>query len=106
MRKHMFAIVTINGKQYTVSVGDNIEVDSIPGNAGDILTFDHVLLVSDDKKTKIGTPVVAGLKIKAKILSQKQSEKVEVRRFKSKVRYRKHIGFRAQKTQLEITAIG
>ena len=103
--EHMFAIVTISGKQYIVSTGDVIEVDKIEGKAGDSVSFDHVLMTGDKGKTQVGTPLVTGVKVKAKILALKQGEKVDVRRFKSKVRYRKQKGFRAQRTQLEITTV-
>lgn len=102
----MFAIVTIAGKQYTVKAGDVIHVDSVEGNVGDTLTFDHVLLTGDAKATKVGTPTVTGVKVTAKIVAQTKGEKIDVRRFKSKVRYRKAIGFRPQLTKLEIVAVG
>ncbi len=102
----MFAIVTIAGKQYQIARGDVLTVDKIEGKVGDSVTFDHVLLVSDEKKTQVGTPVVSGVKVKAKIVAQQQGEKVNVRRFKSKVRYRKSIGFRPQETKIEIVAVG
>ncbi len=102
----MFAIVTIAGKQYTVKAGDVIEVDRIEGKEGDSVTFDHVLLTGDQKGIKVGTPTVSGAKVKAKIVTQMQGEKVDVRRFKSKVRYRKAIGFRPQLTKLEVVAVG
>lgn len=103
--EHMFAIVTISGKQYKVALGDVIVVDKIEGNVGDTVKFDHVLLTSDTKDTKVGTPTVAGVQVKAKIQAQEKGEKIEVRRYKSKVRYRRHNGFRSQLTRLEITAI-
>jgi large subunit ribosomal protein L21 len=101
----MFAVVTIGGKQYKVNVGDTILVDKIEGNAGDTAVFDHVLLTNDKGKTVVGTPVVAGGKVKGKIIAQEQGEKIEVRRYKSKVRYRRHNGFRADLTRIEILSI-
>jgi len=102
----MFAIVTIAGKQYRVARGDIVVVDKLEGNVGDSVTFDHVLLVSDDKATRVGTPIVSGAKVKGKILSQEKGDKIAVRRYKSKVRYRKSIGFRPQITKVEIVAVG
>lgn len=102
----MFAIVTISGKQYRVAKGDVVLVERLEGNVGDAVTFDHVLLVSDDKSTKVGTPTVTGVKVKGKILAQEKGEKLEVRRYKSKVRYRKSTGFRPQVTRIEIVAVG
>jgi large subunit ribosomal protein L21 len=86
-------------------VGDVIDVDSIEGNVGDTVSFDHVLLTGEKDKTTVGTPVVTGVKVKAKIIGQARGEKIDVRRYKSKVRYRRQKGFRASRTQLEITAI-
>ncbi len=102
----MFAVVEISGKQYIVAPGDKIIVDRIEGKEGDLVTLDHVLLLSDDKQTKVGTPYVKGATVASKIEKQQKGEKLNVRRFKSKVRYRKSIGFRAQETELSITKIG
>lgn len=102
----MLAIVQVGGKQFTVSPGDKLTVERLDGEVGKTLTFDQVMLTIDDKKTEVGTPVVGGVKVTAKILSQQKGEKIEVRRFKSKVRYRKHIGFRPHETTLEIVSVG
>lgn len=101
----MFAIVVIAGKQYRVAKGETITVDRLEGNVGDSVTFDRVLLVSDGKKTKIGKPTVKNANVTAKILAQSKGEKIDVRRFKAKVRVRRSHGFRAFQTQLEITDI-
>jgi large subunit ribosomal protein L21 len=101
----MFAIVEIQGKQFRVVAGDTIEVERMAGKIGDSVSFERVLLVSGEKAVKIGTPVVKGAVVKAKILSHDKGEKLEVRRYKNKVRYRKHTGFRQQLTKLEIVSI-
>lgn len=102
----MFAIVEIQGKQYRVAVRDVIDASYIEGKEGSTLTFDRVLLVSDDKKNRIGTPTVKGVSVKAKIIAQTKGEKLNVRRYKQKVRYRKSTGFRPLVTKLEIVSIG
>lgn len=102
----MFAVVEIAGKQYRIGVKDIIDASFIEGKEGTTLTFDRVLLVSDDKKTTIGTPTVKGVAVKAKIIAQGKGEKINVRRFKQKVRYRKSTGFRPLITKLEIVSIG
>jgi large subunit ribosomal protein L21 len=101
----MFAIVKITGKQYKVEKDSEIEVDRIDGDEGKTLEFTDVLLRGDDKAVEVGTPTVAGAKVLAKVVKQFQGEKVTVRRYKQKVRYRKTTGFRAQLTRLHITAI-
>lgn len=102
----MFAIVEIAGKQYRVEAKDIIDVSFIEGEVGASLTFDRVLLVSDGKKTNIGIPTVKGVAVKAKIVSQEKGKKLNVRRYKNKVRYRKSTGFRPLITKLEIVSIG
>ncbi len=101
----MFAIIRIGPTQYKVSVGDVIDVPRMPGEVGDVITLSDMLLVADDKKVKVGKPTVKGTTIEAKIEAQYKGDKIDVRRFKSKVRERKHIGFRPQFTKLLITAI-
>ncbi len=102
----MFAIVTISGKQYTVKKGDVITVDKVDGEVGSTLTFDHVLLTGDGSKTVVGTPVVKGTKVEAKVVAQEKGEKIDIVRYKQKVRHRRHVGFRAHQTKLEIVSIG
>ncbi len=101
----MFSIVSIGGKQYKVEKGEKLIVQRLPGELGATLTFDRVLLIEDNGKTKIGTPTVKGATVTAKIIAQGQGEKLTVRRFKSKVRYRKIRGFRPQETTLEILTV-
>lgn len=101
----MFAIIRVGTKQYKVSSGDVIDVDRLAGDVGKTVTLDNVLLVSD-KAVRVGSPNVSGVKVQAKILSHFRGEKVDVRRFKSKVRERKHVGFRPDLTKLEIVSIG
>lgn len=101
----MFAIIAIGGKQYKVHPGDLVTVDEIAGKSGDTVTFNEVLLVSDDKKTKVGTPTIKKMSVTAKIVGHEKGEKIDVLRFKSKVRYRRARGFRARLTKLEILAI-
>lgn len=101
----MFAITQIGSKQYKISSGDKIVVDKLSGEVGDTVTFDQVLLLND-KEIQVGTPYVKDAKVTAKILNQKKGDKIEVRRYKSKVRYRRQNGFRSQLTELQIVSIG
>lgn len=101
----MFAVVHVGSTQVKVSVGDVIEVARMPGEVGDTVTLPNVLLVDDAGKINVGTPAVKGATVEAKIETQHKGEKIHVRRYKSKVRERRHIGFRAYLTKLLITAI-
>jgi large subunit ribosomal protein L21 len=100
----MFAIIKISGKQYKVKPGDVIDVAKLNGKEGEIVS-PEVLLVSDGKDIKVGTPLVNGADVKVKIVGDLKGEKINVRRYKHKVRSRRSIGFRSQLTRLEIVSI-
>ena len=102
----MVAIVTVAGKQYKVSKGDILDVDKIDGKEGETLIFDRVSFVDGKDTLQVVAPVVEGLKVRAKILSHFSGEKVEVRRFKAKVRERRHTGFRKKLTKIEVLSVG
>ena len=71
----MFAIIETGGKQYRVAKGDTIIVDQLGEEAGAKITLDRVLLVAD-KGVKIGTPVVEGAKVTAKVVDNHKGKKV------------------------------
>ncbi len=101
----MFAIIRTGGKQYLVKPGQKLKVEKINAKEGAKLTFDEVLLIADDKKVEIGTPLVKGAKVEAKVLRQGRGKKVIVFRYHSKTRYRKKKGHRQHFTEIEITKI-
>lgn len=102
----MFAIVEIAKKQYIVSPEDQILVPHLEGKEGETRTFDTVLLVSkDDGGSLIGKPFVKKAVVTALIGGTKKGEKISVRRYKSKVRYRKQNGFRPLQTTLTIKSV-
>lgn len=100
-----FAVIRIGPAQYKVRVGDVIDVAHLAGEAGKTMKLTDVLLLSDGKKAKVGKPTIKGACVEAKIEQQYKGDKIDVRRFKSKVRERRHIGFRPHLTKLTITAI-
>lgn len=101
----MFTVIRMGSTQYKVSLADVIDVPRISAEVGETIKVNDVLLVADEGKIKIGTPIVKGASVEAKIEAKYQGEKLDIRRFKSKVRERRHIGFRPQLTRLLITAI-
>ena len=101
----MFAVIETGGKQYRVSVGNKIKIEKLNAEEGKDFVFDKVLLMNNDKSTKIGTPYVDGAKVKAKILKQDRAKKVIVFRYHPKTRYRKKKGHRQPFTEVEITKI-
>ncbi len=100
-----YAVVEISGKQYKVAEGEEFEVDKIEGDKGKKLTLDKVLLIVDEKKRKIGKPIVRGAKVTAEILEQFKGKKIRVATYKAKSRYRRVIGHRSQLTRIKIKKI-
>ena len=79
----MFAIVKTGGKQYKIKENDIILVEKLSNKKGDSINLNEILLLSNDKKEiKIGTPLLKGISVKAKVLEQKKGKKVIV--FKKK----------------------
>jgi large subunit ribosomal protein L21 len=100
----MYAVFKTGGKQYRVAQGDKLRVEKLPGNVGDNVTFDDVLLVAGDA-LKIGHPHVSGAKVEAKILAHDKAEKVVIFKFRRRKNYRRKTGHRQPFTALEITGI-
>jgi large subunit ribosomal protein L21 len=101
-----YAVILTGGKQYKVSEGDIISVDKLEGKKDEKINFEQVLLVADDGKISLGKPELKNVKVLGKIIDQFKGEKVRVSKFKSKVRVRRAMGFRAQLTKVQIEKIG
>jgi large subunit ribosomal protein L21 len=100
----MFAIVKTGGKQYRVGVGDQITVERLVGEVGAAISLDQVLAVGGDTP-KIGTPVVAGASVTAKIVQQPRGTKIIVFKKKRRKNYRRKRGHRQELTVLKIEEI-
>jgi len=100
-----FAIVGIGGKQYRVAEGDKISVEKIADEAGQTVTLQHVFLASDGKDVKVGTPLVEGASVEAKVLEVAKGDKIRVFKMKPRKRYRVERGHRQWAAELEITKI-
>jgi len=100
----MFAIIDIRGRQYLAVKGQRINLDRIDHNQGTV-TFGRVLAVHDGQQLQIGQPTVAGALVRAKVIRDFRDRKIRVIKYKPKVRYRRSIGHRQAKTQVEITDI-
>ncbi len=102
----MYAVVETGGKQYRVAEGDVVKVEKLPASVGDDVNLDRVLLVkTDDEKAAVGTPVLKGASVQAKVLSQGKAPKIIVYKYKSKKNERKKRGHRQPYTELKINKI-
>ena len=99
----MYAIIATGGKQYKVSEGDVIKVEKIDAEAGNTVTFDQVIAVSDGT-LKVGADV-AGATVSATVMDQGRGKKVIVYKYKRKTGYHKKNVHRQAYTQVKIDKI-
>jgi len=99
-----FAVIKTGGKQYKVSEGDILSVEKLE-HESDKVTFDQVLLLSDDKETKVGKPLISGATVEAKVLEDGKGKKKIVFKYKSKTRQHKKKGHRQPYTKVQVTKI-
>ena len=100
----MKAVVKVGGKQYIVSEKETLLVDRLPDGTKE-LTLDVLMLVDGDKST-VGTPLVKGASIKAKVVDEEvKGDKLRVIRYKSKKRVHKEMGHRQKYSRIQIGAI-
>ena len=99
----MYAIIATGGKQYKVAEGDVIRVEKLAAEAGETVTFDQVLAVSDGA-LKVGADV-ADATVTASVVKEGRAKKVIVYRYKRKTGYHKKNGHRQAFTQVKIDKI-
>lgn len=102
----MFAVVDILGEQLKVTENETYVVPRLEGEPKKSVTFKNVLLLSDENGTKIGSPYVEGVKVKAKVLEHFKDDTVIVFKKKRRTGYKKRNGHRQPLTKIEITKIG
>lgn len=101
----MYAVIKTGGKQYRVEEGQRLRVEKLPGNPGETIELDQVLLVAGGETPKIGQPLVEGAKVSAEILAQDRAKKIIVFKLKRRKNYRRKYGHRQPYTELKITGI-
>ena len=101
----MYAVIESCGKQYKVAEGDVVFFEKLDAEEGKKVTFDKVILVSDDGKVQVGNPYVKGVKVEGKVVSHGRGKKILVFKYKAKKNERKTRGHRQDYTKVEITSI-
>jgi len=101
----MYAVIQTGGKQYRVSAGEKLKIERIAGEVGQEITLDRVLLVADGEALKMGAPLVAGARVKAKVLKHGRGEKVRIFKLNRRKHYRRSQGHRQGYTEIEILGI-
>ena len=101
----MYAIIEDSGTQIRVGKGDIVQVDLRQGDEQpDTIVFDRVLLIGGDEP-KIGAPYVAGASVTADVVSDEESEKVTIFKFKRRKNYRRKVGHRQNFLKVKVTDI-
>ena len=101
----MYAIIKSCGKQYKVAQGDVVFFEKLDAEEGKKVTFDKVILVSEDGKVQVGNPYVKDVKVEGKVISHGKAKKIIVFKMKPKKNYRRKQGHRQPYTKVEITGI-
>ncbi len=101
----MYAIVEIAGQQVKVTEKQKVIVNRLPAEEGEKVTFDSVLLLDANGTVSVGTPVIDGAAVEAKILTHLKGDKVLVFKKKRRKGYRVKNGHRQALTQISIESI-
>jgi large subunit ribosomal protein L21 len=101
-----YAIIESGGKQYRAVVGESIDVDRLPNEAGSQVKLERVLFMADDGDVRVGTPTVAGVTVAATVVDHVSGRKLTHFRYSPKKRIRVKGGHRAQFTRLMVDSIG
>jgi large subunit ribosomal protein L21 len=100
----VYAVVRSGGKQHKVAVGDVLEVERLPGAAGETVSLPAVLLV-DGESVTTDTAALAKVAVTAEVVGAVKGPKIRILKYKNKTGYRKRQGHRQGLTQLRVTGI-
>jgi len=101
----MYAVIKTGSKQYKVAAGEKIKVEQIAADVGQDIVIDQVLAVGDGADLKVGSPLVAGASVTAKVVAQGKHDKVHIFKMRRRKHYRKSQGHRQGFTELQIQTV-
>jgi large subunit ribosomal protein L21 len=101
----MYAVIKTGGKQYRVSAGETLKIETVAGDVGSAVVLDKVLMVGEGDKVTVGKPLVNGASVKATIVSHGRGDKVKIFKMKRRKHYQKHQGHRQNYTEIRIDGI-
>lgn len=100
-----YAVIRTGGKQYRVSPGELLRVESLAGTVGNEITFSEVLLTAADGAVQVGTPLVSGSSVVARVVQHGKEKKILVFKKKRRKNYRRKRGHRQHFTAVQIKTI-
>ncbi len=101
----MYAVFRTGGKQYRASKGDRLKIERLHVEEGESVEFSEVLLVGEGSSVKVGSPLVPGSKVEAKVVAQGRGSKIMIVKFKRRKNYKRVKGHRQHFTEVEIVSI-
>jgi large subunit ribosomal protein L21 len=102
---NMYAVIKSGGKQYKVAAGERIKVELLSAEVGQEIVLDQVLAIGEGADLKVGSPILSGASVKAKVLSHGQHDKVRIFKMRRRKHYQRHGGHRQRFTELEIGSL-
>jgi len=101
----MYAVIKSGGKQYRVATGDTLKVETLAAEVGAQVTLADVLAVGEGATVRIGTPLVAGARVVATVVSHGRHPKITIFKMRRRKHFQKHGGHRQNFTELRIESI-
>ena len=101
----MYAVIKSGGKQHKVSEGEEILLEKLSLDEGEVIEFSEVLAVNKDGNLNIGKPLLEGAVVKGKVINHLKTKKITVIKMKRRKDYRKKQGHRQNLTKVKIESI-
>ena len=101
----MYAVIKTGGKQYRVSAGEKVRIETIEAEVGAEVVLDQVLMVGDGDKVSVGKPLIAGAAVKATVVGHGRGDKVRIFKHRRRKHYKKQAGHRQNFTEIQISGI-
>lgn len=102
----MYAVIASGGKQYRVSEGQVLKLETLPGEVGGRVEFDHVMLIADGADMNVGAPYIEGAKVAGEVVEHGRGDKIRIIKFRRRKHHMKRMGHRQNYTAVKITKIG
>ena len=101
----MYAVIKTGGKQYRVSQGETLKIETVVGDVGSAVVLDQVLMIGNGDTVSVGKPLLAGATVTATIVSNGRGEKIRIFKMRRRKHYQKHQGHRQNYTEIRIDGI-
>ena len=101
----MYAVIKTGGKQYRITQGETLKIETVEGDVGSAIVLDKVLMIGNGDSISVGKPLLAGATVTATIVSNGRGEKIRIFKMRRRKHYQKHQGHRQNYTEIRIDGI-